>query len=429
MGSFNGLTIDLLKLIAEKIANHADVLRFGAACREFRSIIMNNLQLLPPKLPLCLCALPSKPPPLPLLMQFRDNEWENINFFSLSDGRNHGEFLVPEIGNKWVVGSSHGWLFTVDTRGRDIHLLNPLTRAQIPLPSLDAFVHPRGGFTDSEYNDFGFVEKAILSSDPSNKRRNSVDGDDCVIAMAIISNPCVLSFCKVGDDKWTNVEGSLTQLQDVIYYKGQIYAVNYEGIAVVYDFAGDKKMKQIANAPDMLIDDRYLVESIHGELLLVVRMLDYGDDEDDGHDNDEEDKVVYETTDFLVYKLESVDEPINPEGVHFMTVNGIAERGNFQFKWVEIESLGDQALFLGQNYSLCVPAVEYQGCKPNCIYFTDHGLGNRNIARGNLNDEEISKESICDMGIYDFGDESFQRFSQLNVKYHAPPIWISPNPW
>ncbi|ONK66526.1 uncharacterized protein A4U43_C06F9110 [Asparagus officinalis] len=421
MASLDGLSIDLLQLILEKIDNHRDSLQFGSVCRQFRSIIYDNLHLLPPKLPFCLCAHPSKPPPLPLLMQCLDDETENISFFSISDGRNHGEFIVPEIRNKWIVGSSYGWLFTVDIHGRDIQLLNPLTRAQVNLPSLDAFQHPDGGFTSGEFNDFGFVEKAVILSDPSNKGRNLEGNDDCILAVAIISNLRVLSFCRIGDDKWTNAEGSLTHLQDVIYYEGQIYGINYMGIAVVYDIAGDKKMKQIANAPDQLfVVDRYLVESTNGDLLQVVREIDYRYDGDVG-----------KTSEFYIYKLESVDEPIVPaEDNFYLTVNErVPIRYKFNFKWVDMESLGDQALFLGQNYSLCVRAAEHEGCKPNCIYFTEHGSGHRCIARGNCKSEDIDKYSICDMGTYDLGDESFQDFSQVNAKRLVPPIWISPNPW
>ncbi|ONK66504.1 uncharacterized protein A4U43_C06F8880 [Asparagus officinalis] len=402
MGSLDRLPIDILELIAEKLADHADLLRFGDVSRKFRSIVVDNLHLLPSKLPLCLCVLPSKPPPLPLLMQCRDNEWEVTNFFSLSTGRNHGEFFMPEIRNKWPAGSSHG-------------------RVQIPLPSLDAFEHPEGGFTDAEHDDFGFVEKAVISSDPSKKRGNldDDDGDDHILVMAIISLSHVLSFCRIGDDKWTNVEDSPLHLTDVVYYKGQIYAVNYEGIVVVYDFSGDKKMKQIANSPDFLCPaQRYLVESTCGDLLQVVRVYDY-------------EGTYKQTSEFLVYKLEAVDELIEPEEYPVYYTIGFRkpERGKFKFKWVKMESLGDQALFLGQNYSLCVQALNYQGCKPNCVYFTEHGLAQRNIPRGLVEEEDMDTECFCDMGIYDFGDKKFQRFNKLDDKYQVPPTWVSPNPW
>ena len=39
-------------------------------------------------------------------------------------------------------------------------------------------------------------------------------------------------------------------------------------------------------------------------------------------------------------------------------------------KWFEIESLGELALFLGDNSSISVLASNFPGCKPNCIYFT-----------------------------------------------------------
>ncbi|ONK55451.1 uncharacterized protein A4U43_UnF3190 [Asparagus officinalis] len=168
-------------------------------------------------------------------------------------------------------------------------------------------------------------------------RRNSDNEDDCTLVMALISNFSVLSFCRVGDDKWTNVEHCLNHLQDVIRYNGQIYAVDYEGITVIYDFTGDKKMRQIANAPKARGDEhRYLVESTQGDLLQVVRLFDYGRE------------GICRSNDFKVYKLEAVDEPVEPvEGRPYYRIlnKRVIIRDKFKFKWVEMESLGDQAMF------------------------------------------------------------------------------------
>ncbi|XP_020270817.1 putative F-box protein At1g65770 [Asparagus officinalis] len=417
MGSFEVLPVDILQLIAEKIAHHVDVLRFAAVCRIFRSIIHDNLHLLPPKLPLRLCVLPNKPPPLPLLMHCHDNEWENVSFFSISDGTNYGDFLLPEMRNKYLAGSGHGWLFTVDIQGRGIQLLDPLTRAQIPLPSLDAFQHPKGGFESHEFNDFGFIDKAIILSNPSSKRRNLDDDDGRMLAMSIISNLRVLSFCRVGDDEWTNVEDSLIHIQDVIRYKGQVYAIDYQGLAVVCDFA------QIANSPYYVVNShRYLVESTYGDLLQVVREINNRGDDDD-YEDDEGNSTTYK---FLVYKLEAVEKPVKPkeDPAYCMTVKKrVPMRHKFNFKWVKVKSLGDQALFLGKNNSLCVRASEYQGCKPNCIYFTEQEMyGHTSIARGFLEDVEV--DSICDMGIYDFEEESFQDFSELKLRIDSNMMFI-----
>ncbi|XP_058217554.1 F-box protein At2g26160 [Rhododendron vialii] len=52
---------------------------------------------------------------------------------------------------------------------------------------------------------------------------------------------------------------------------------------------------------------------------------------------------------------------------------GSSSGGNQQFakEWVEINSLGDDALFLGDNYSLSVTASNFPGCQANCVYYTD----------------------------------------------------------
>ncbi|KAL6282937.1 hypothetical protein ACE6H2_013866 [Prunus campanulata] len=38
-------------------------------------------------------------------------------------------------------------------------------------------------------------------------------------------------------------------------------------------------------------------------------------------------------------------------------------------QWVEIESIGTDALFLGWNVCMSVSASDFPGCRPNSIYF------------------------------------------------------------
>ncbi|ONK66499.1 uncharacterized protein A4U43_C06F8830 [Asparagus officinalis] len=370
MDLWANLNRDLLQLIAEKITRHTDVLRFGATCKQWRSIVTNSLHFLPPKLPISLCLPIQKP--LPLLMQCPiEDKLGSINFLSVSDMKSYGKFLVPELNNKVIAGSSNGWLLTVELNSQEIKLLNPLTRNQIPLPSLSTLENPEG-------EDFGFILKAIISSN-ANKRNL---GDDCIV-MAIISELSILSFCRPGDDKWTYVNQYTFNLYDVIPYKGQFYAINETGTTVAYDVSNDDvKMKLIAKG-DYSPRRRYLVESTSGELLHVERVLD--------------EQTETFTTNFIVYKLESRE--------------GLLE---CELCWVESESLGDQALFLGLNCSLSLPAQSFRGCKSNCIYFTD--------------DIEYL-DSSYDMGVYDLEDRKIQMFGDMDKCFSFPPIWISPNPW
>ena len=42
----------------------------------------------------------------------------------------------------------------------------------------------------------------------------------------------------------------------------------------------------------------------------------------------------------------------------------------FKYKWMKVDSLGDQALFVGDSSSLSLTASSLSGIKPSCIYFT-----------------------------------------------------------
>src|SRR4051812_4630820 len=108
---------DILQLIAEKISHHKDVLRVSAVCKQWRSLIMDNLHSLPPQLPLCLC-LPGQQRS-PLLLQCRNGDEEGtIDYLSLSNNKSYSGFFLPEISRKWVAGSSNGWLSVIEIKGQ-----------------------------------------------------------------------------------------------------------------------------------------------------------------------------------------------------------------------------------------------------------------------------------------------------------------------
>lgn len=64
-------------------------------------------------------------------------------------------------------------------------------------------------------------------------------------------------------------------------------------------------------------------------------------------------------------------------------------------KKVEITSLGDDTLFLGDNYSLCVSASHFPGCQANCIYYTDDSFHVLLPFSYSLAYEQISKPLCC----------------------------------
>ncbi|BFG37753.1 putative F-box protein [Prunus yedoensis var. nudiflora] len=73
-------------------------------------------------------------------------------------------------------------------------------------------------------------------------------------------------------------------------------------------------------------------------------------------------------------------------------------------EYVELKSLGDEALFVGDNYFVSILASKCGGCQSNCIYYIDDSINFR---------QNVS--IACDMGIYSTGsfqyvieDESFE---------------------
>ena len=412
MGSWADIHRDILQVIAEKFTHHMDFLHFAAVCKPWRSFAMDNLHRLPHELPLRYC-LPLQNP-VPLLMHFNDAEAEGrLDFFSIVDRKYVSGFFLPEINQKWIAGSSNGWLFMIEMNGQEVHLLNPFTRAQIPLPSPSTFQHP-GGDDFIEDEDFGFIEKAVISSNPN--RRSS--GGDCIV-MAIISYMAVLSFCRPGDDKWTNLEGSMAYLSDVVPYKGQFYAITEMGTTIVCDATGDGNVKEIVNG-GCGPRKRHLVESASGDLLHVARIMD-------------EDTESF-TTDFDLYKLEAVDESKIDAMREFecnLTLDGaIAPQREFGFRWVKLESLGDQVLFLGHNCSLCLPSQSVPGCKRNCVYFTDDDDGRYAVLTRNVHESDDDILFHRGVSVYDVENRSIEPFGETKDKpFVVPPVWISPNPW
>ncbi|KAK1272731.1 hypothetical protein QJS04_geneDACA009777 [Acorus gramineus] len=67
--------------------------------------------------------------------------------------------------------------------------------------------------------------------------------------------------------------------------------------------------------------------------------------------------------------------------------------------WVQVKSIGDCALFLGVNHSLCLPVEGVSGVKRNCIYFTDD------------HQEAIfvDRHGVRDLGVFNIEDGSVER--------------------
>ncbi|XP_027097300.1 F-box protein SKIP23-like [Coffea arabica] len=195
----------------------------------------------------------------------------------------------------------------------------------------------------------------------------------------------------------------------VYFHKEQLYAVNSRNQVLVIDYEGNDSsddsegedeveyyegpcVEYLISQPTEYSHVSYLVESLDGGLLLVRRRyLAIIDD------------INYKVTvGFKVYRMtrkHSSDEEEEPE-------------------WVEIKSLPNIALFVGDNHSICIPAFGFRNCQSNCIYFTDDCTER---------DPDAPYEAT-DMGIFHLESGQIGKHYELpqSLSYLPPAEWILP---
>ncbi|KAJ3679679.1 hypothetical protein LUZ60_017690 [Juncus effusus] len=259
MASWWDLADDVLGQITG-LLSLPDQHRFSAVCHSWRLVAKQKRR--PPV------------PQLPWLVLGEDHTTKKRNFFSLSEQRLYS-IDVPELHGHYICGSSHGWLFTVDSRinGR---LLNPLTREFYELPPFPPYDETGIPIAEEEvYDSQGtrivdsfrqvqkqIVVKALLSHDP--KERSDFT------ALILFGYPCKLVLWRPGDADWTVIKG-LKHLSDVICFKGDFFVISERDI--VYEVGLNPEIKQIAcktPSSELIGNWRYLV-NFKGQLLLIRR--------------------------------------------------------------------------------------------------------------------------------------------------------------
>ncbi|KAL5716313.1 SWR1-complex protein 3 [Ranunculus cassubicifolius] len=247
--------------------------------------------------------------PCILLKTKYPNENNIRKLYNLCTGEFH-HLYSPETRGRRCIGSPSGWLFTID-HNNNTHLLNPFTRQQIPLPSLQTLRED-----NSQSSVFRF---ALSSSDPSSQH-------DCVV-MIIDSVSRKLAFASPKSKSWTTIERADNEgYCDVIFFKDRFYALTIYGDVRVCDIGTlCVEMFDFPIFPRTVLSRFYLLE-FSGDLL----------------------QLVFESTtaSFLAFKLD------------------------FDFLVrMRINDLGDNAVFLGTNISFSVSTYEYPELKRNSIYF------------------------------------------------------------
>ncbi|XP_059627455.1 F-box protein SKIP23-like [Cornus florida] len=329
----------LLDMILDNLVSLSDYIRFGAVCKEWQSLaIQNRVQFF------------KKNQQVPLLMvPTEDNSKKRRSLYSITHNKLY-DFQLQVPYKKRFCGSSHGWLFTVE-ESFALTLINPFCGATIELPPIiDRSKFKRHDSDDDSDDDTTQVEvefvvkKVALLADPA------LSVNDYIVSAIYDNINGRLAFIQPRDKVWTytNPDKFNSAYEDVIYYKGQILAVDLWGKIKMINLnrsARESKVPQqkVITLPQTYRVNQmrmYLVESSSENLLVVERYLKY---------------IHHQlaTSVFKVFKI-----------LLQQTEEGFAKR-------VEMKSLCGDSLFLGDNHSTCVSSSNWPGCQPNSIYYTD----------------------------------------------------------
>ncbi|KAI8544841.1 hypothetical protein RHMOL_Rhmol08G0326300 [Rhododendron molle] len=374
---------DLLVLILHRLIQLSDYFRFGAVCKPWHAAADHqkvHRRRDKQEVPMLLIPPPAK--------TAEEADYHCRRLYSVTQRKvlPNLELRVPY--PRRCCGSSHGWLATWNQADAGITLLNPFSGKSFRFPKVS--LRHSGLSHDFSYE--FYVLKVVLSHDPS-----LVPNNDFVVA-AIFGVSNTLAYIKPSDNHWTYMPKAYQQvmscLRDVIYHLGKFYVVDaFSGIhSVDISSFSEPRVEELAPRTTTRADKAYLVKSCEGELLLVQRFLAVR-------------RRRPTTSCFKIFKVLGSSAGIDGQ---------IVER-------VEIYSLGDNTLFLGDNYSLSVSSLDFPGCRPNCIYFTDDSFDS------NLPYYPCGSR---DTGIYCLEDRSFVPHYRVTTKQKhvpiPPPVWIVP---
>ncbi|KAJ6294051.1 hypothetical protein OIU76_022183 [Salix suchowensis] len=338
------------------------------------------------------------PDKLPWLLLPHDTQCESLKFYDLSRNKVH-ELNLPEVLLGGVsVEVSRGWLaiakkgqYIRDTKyssylsfkpipDTEIFLFNPLSGAIHPLPSLSTLVPYYYSFVTNcifnlgGYNVAEFIRRIELSSaDPSKSiialRFNEFEANNC-------GN---LALCRVGDRCWSTFPRETDRDLEFEDDEVRIKFIPVSTAARLPFIEVEHWGHNMATIKHALYEP-YLVESINGELLIVVAhnvcYAYYDEDEDEESLDGDMDALEEER----LGEGEGDFEHFFEEGDHFepfyFEVSGFdvmeMDPNAGMMIWRSVQSLSDQLIFLTSGgRSVSVPANDLPcGIQRNCIFLS-----------------------------------------------------------
>lgn len=370
---WSNLPSDILSLIFNKLKKNKDA--FAQVCRYWRMIADHEMFFLFKSFGLKSAHL------------LRRTEFAELQILNLDCSISGKENSYNEIETQLIISSCRGgWILLLDRDTNDLHIWNPLLDIKIGLP------------------DFQFQSRIVKAV---------TFFGEFGIGVAVISEDGKLSFIKYGDLNWrVLIEGGQYEYEDLISSKGSILALmknrngNGELISLqAWNFEGTNILNREINFPEGMEESRdsqyiYIyklyIADWKGRIFLVVKWLklfvDYPGP------RPKESLEVYETVNFYVY---------------FFDENTIG--------WNRVNSLGDRALFIGQNQTVMVCAEEFEKCRKNYIYFT--GYYWIRTMKKKIGSDEMKRQKFSYFGYFCLEDSRVRK-CRNELSNFLSPCWM-----
>ncbi|XP_020887342.1 F-box protein At2g17690 isoform X3 [Arabidopsis lyrata subsp. lyrata] len=356
MSDWSKLPEELLGVIAARLFSMVEFKRFRSICKSWRASVSGTNKNL-----FLSCPLIKFKPLQCMVSSIQANEQ--------SLGLRYGPFLSRAAFFRVTLSSSRdqGWLIKSDKdlNSGKFHLLNSLSRLALRHSckriDLSCKRIDLSEFIFSEIQEAYAVLEGKLRKTARGFQRVFLvrvpGGDHRVLVIGIDG---VIRYWK--DESWMRVEGQVDQFSDIELERGLTYALDTKGsvwwISSSYDISrfGPSIYKNITNRSSG--EKRFV--RCRGVLYIVDRLID--------------ENLLKRKADSLNVLHDDVGnvscevfERDRPKTIGFK----VYKMDDELVKWVEVKSLGDNAVMMATDTCFSVLAHEFYGCLPNSIYFTD----------------------------------------------------------
>ncbi|KAJ3687854.1 hypothetical protein LUZ61_017018 [Rhynchospora tenuis] len=267
------LPTEIVESISEKVKSITEFARFRAVCSPWRSATLSKLRHLPPQLPWLMLPYVTHP------------EWisgglkeDGIRLFYDRWESKLRKLHLPESIGMTCCASYRGWLLLVATKGRQVLLLNPLTRARIELPPFSGPVKCLGDNSDALIDGAALLfNRNINCSFADSKVIFSADLTDPNCLITVFFRRCWVICYRVGDPCWTWIDDRdyypPLNLADVTYYHGRFYMLYKDGMVIIDSNKPEEKIVYNLE-PELQAASKCFLEGKSGILVVSVRPKD-----------------------------------------------------------------------------------------------------------------------------------------------------------